>query len=395
MTVLSAETVERAYNIIAALLFLTYSLFIIGYFILPDYNLQYKFYIRPLHILVLPSIVMLTAAFKEIKDHRIFILIIAYMLYMVASGLWSTPFELYRFGQKLATAVYILSFIILTHFLRSWYQAGFDRMLRFSVLVAAVSASVSLFVFYSDHAFPSARVTGLGSLTNVNEFANVYGVYALLAMAYGLKASSLREMALYLFLVMVFAGFIWFAQSRTAFVALFMALFFLVMAGGRQEKFKLMLLVATAAGVFGLAFPELVEQAWIRGGGTRPLIWQEFLKDVVHTPIFGRGINTEVNYDIGVEHFSRAHNAYIQALWNGGVIGLGLLLLLIASACRQAWRLGRERGDFVILGILLFAIGVMLTGVDTLVERPREQWMLFWFPLALLISYQSMDRQRS
>jgi hypothetical protein len=27
--------------------------------------------------------------------------------------------------------------------------------------------------------------------------------------------------------------------------------------------------------------------------------------------------------------------------------------------------------------------------VDTLIERPRDQWMLFWFPLALLISYQS------
>jgi O-antigen ligase len=268
-------------------------------------------------------------------------------------------------------------------------------MLRFTVLVAAVSAGVSLLVFYSDHAFPSARVTGLGSLTNVNEFANVYGVYALLAMAYGLKSPLLRERTLYFFLVIVFIGFIWFAQSRTAFVVLSMALFFLVMTGGRQEKFKWMVLVIAAVGVFGLVFPELVEQAWIRGGGVRPLIWQAFLKDVAQTPIFGQGIITEVNYDIGVAHFARAHNAYIQAFWNGGVIGLGLLLLLIVRACWQAWRLGSERGDFVVLSILLFAMGVMLTGVDTLVDRPREQWILFWFPLALLISYQSTDRQVS
>jgi len=26
--------------------------------------------------------------------------------------------------------------------------------------------------------------------------------------------------------------------------------------------------------------------------------------------------------------------------------------------------------------------------MDTLIDRPREQWMLFWLPLALLFSYQ-------
>lgn len=395
MTVFSAETVQRAYKIIAGLLFLSYSLFMIGYFILPDYNLQYKLYVSPLLFLALPGIAILAAAFREIKDHPVFQLIIVYMLYMVASGLWSTPFELYRFGQKLALAGYILSFIILTHFLRSWYQVGFDRMLRFSVLVAAVAASVSMLVFYNDHPFPSARVSGLGSLTNINEFANIYGVYALLAMGYGLKAAFLRERALYLFLVIIFISFIWFGQSRTAFVSLFIALFFLAITGGRQEKFKLIVLLVSAVGVFGAIFPELVEQAWIRGEGLRPLIWQAYLKDAVQTPIFGQGIISEVSYDIEGYSFGIAHNSYIQVLWHGGAIGLGLFLLLIASACRQAWRLGKEQGDFVVLGMLLFTMCAMLTGVDTLVDRPRDQWMLFWFPLALLISYQATDRQAS
>jgi hypothetical protein len=38
--------------------------------------------------------------------------------------------------------------------------------------------------------------------------------------------------------------------------------------------------------------------------------------------------------------------------------------------------------------MLLFVAATMMTGVDTLIERPRDQWMLAWFPLALIISYQ-------
>ena len=390
-------SVERAYKIIAALLFLNYSVFMVGYFFFPDYNLQYKYFIRPLHILVLPGIFILWAAFWEVKNHPIFQLAILYMLYMLVSGFWSMPFEWYKFGQKSALVVYILSFIILTHFIRTWYPDGFDRMLRFSIVFAAVSAIVSLLWFYQDHPFPSARVTGIGSLTNVNEFANVYGVYALLAMAYGLKAAVPRHRAFYFSLVIIFLTFIWFGQSRTAFVSLFVALLFLVISNREQKKIKLLMLLVSTGLLLGAAFPELLEKAWIRGSGPRPLIWKQFLTDVAQAPILGQGLISQVSYHISGENFSTAHNAYLQALWSGGAIGLALFLMLLVSACRQAWRLGQEHGDFAILSILLFSAGVMFTGVDTLVDRPREQWMLFWFPLALLISYQitgSRDYQR-
>lgn len=32
----------------------------------------------------------------------------------------------------------------------------------------------------------------------------------------------------------------------------------------------------------------------------------------------------------------------------------------------------------------------MLTSVDDVIAQPREQWMVFWFPLALLISYRAI-----
>jgi hypothetical protein len=37
----------------------------------------------------------------------------------------------------------------------------------------------------------------------------------------------------------------------------------------------------------------------------------------------------------------------------------------------------------------------MQTGVNGLITRPRDQWMVFWFPLALLISFQTPSRRLS
>jgi hypothetical protein len=55
----------------------------------------------------------------------------------------------------------------------------------------------------------------------------------------------------------------------------------------------------------------------------------------------------------------------------------------------QCLVLGRQRGDYSIFCVLVFAACALMTGVDSLIERPRDQWMLFWFPLALILSYQS------
>ena len=51
---------------------------------------------------------------------------------------------------------------------------------------------------------------------------------------------------------------------------------------------------------------------------------------------------------------------------------------LHASEGRHFVRSTRDRFDLL-----------QMTGVDTLIDRPRDQWMLFWFPLALLLAHQA------
>jgi len=67
-----------------------------------------------------------------------------------------------------------------------------------------------------------------------------------------------------------------------------------------------------------------------------------------------------------------------------------LLLLVLLVAFRHALAFGRQQGDYTVFCMLIFVVCTMMTGVDTLIDRPRDKWMLFWFPLGLLLSYQAL-----
>jgi O-antigen ligase len=191
---------------------------------------------------------------------------------------------------------------------------------------------------------------------------------------------------------MAIAAFIcvmWFGQSRTAFVALLIALLGLI---GLTSKKQSMLYAASFALLLGLlllTFPEVLEGALQRGLGLRPLIWEGVWDEAKSTPFFGQGFISPVSVEVAGHIFETAHNAFLQLFWQGGGVGVMMFLLVLAVAFRHAWSRGQQQGDFSIFCILVFAVCTMMTGVDTLIDRPRDQWLLFWFPLALLLSYQS------
>lgn len=368
-------------------LLIAYGLFTCGYFFFEDYSDHYRFFAR----IVFPlGLFVFLPALRQIYRHRVFQAIIAYMAYLLLTGLWHEPVDWYRLGQKATISVYIVSFITITYFLVQWNRRLFERLLQLCVLIAALAAATSFVVFYAEHPFPGERLVGLGALTNVNEFSNVYGVFGLLAMGFALRTANLSYRVLLLATIAIFLCYAWFGQSRTAFVSLIFAL--LVMVAMTVQDKKLLYVAMAVLGVFAAAlvtlFPDTVEQAVLRGRGLRPQIWSSTWEQALATPLAGHGLTSTLSVQLGRQLFETAHNAYLQVFWHGGIIGLCLHLCLLMAALRCAWSLGRQRADYTVLCMLLFVTATMMTGVDTLIERPRDQWMLAWFPLALIISYQ-------
>lgn len=373
------------------LLLFAYGIFMCGYFIFQDYSDHYRFFARYVFPL---GLFVLAPGLKGLWQQPLFQILLAYLGYLLLSALWSDPLDWYRLGQKFTISVYLLSFIAITRYLVQWNPDLYQRLLQLCAVVAGVAALTSLILFYQAHSFPGERLEGTGSLTNINEFSNVYGIFALLAMGFALQTRRVAHKILFLAAIGVFLSVAWFGQSRTAFVSMIITLLALTILTLPEKKGWYTALLAVLVGTLVLLFPDPVEQALLRGQGLRPQIWAGIWEQAWSAPIAGHGLIAEVSVKAGSLAFATAHNAYLQAFWHGGIIGLSLFLLLLGCAALKAWSWGRQRQEFSVFCMLVFTACAMMTGVDTLIERPRDQWMLFWFPLALLFSYPGMTRSR-
>lgn len=380
------DTLKRAFPFV---LLCAYGLFTCGYFFLEDYSGHYRLFAR---FVFLFGFFVLFSGIRENYRHPLFQVMAIYIFYMLLSGLWATQMDWFRLGQKTTISIYIISFITIMYFLVQWNHVLFERMLQVCILVAAAAAMISIVVFYQDNAFPGTRMEGLGALSNVNEFSNVFGVFGLLALGFALRAPTQGGKLLLLGAVAIFLSYAWFGQSRTAFVSMIIAM--VILAGLTRKRKRSLLVAIVAAALFGalmlILFPDTSEQAFLRGMGLRPQIWAGTWSEAVLTPLFGHGLTSDIAVKVGGNVFETSHNAYLQAFWQGGLVGLGLLLLVLLVGFRYALSFGRRQGDYTIFCMLIFVVCTMMTGVDTLIDRPRDKWMLFWFPLGLLLSYEAL-----
>jgi O-antigen ligase len=375
---------DQLKRVLYFLLLAAYGVFLCSYFIFRDYSDPYRFFARVVFVL---GVFALFGSFREFWRHTLFRVLAVYMLYLLLSGFWSDPLDWYRLGQKLTISIYLLSFFAITHFLIHWNGKWYQHMLQICVFVAAVAAATSLLEFYRNNPFPDTRLAGIGSLTNTNEFANVFGIFALLAMGFALQARKLVCKLPFLLAIAMFICFVWFGQSRTAFFSLIATLLVLVGLVLKERGVLYAAILAGLTGTLAFGFPDVMEEALLRGPGLRPDIWAQIWDDAKAAPLAGHGLISPISIEAGGEFFGTAHNAYLQVFWQGGVIGLGLFLVVLAIAFRYAWLRGRQLGDYTVFCMLVFTSCIMMTGVDTLIARPRDQWMLFWLPLAMLLGY--------
>jgi len=367
------------------LLLAAYGGFLSCYFFLADYSSPYRYFARLLFVL---GLFVIYPGIKGSWKHPVFLALAAYMGWLLLSGFWSTPLDWFLLGQKVTIALYLIAYIAITYYLVAQRGDLFERMLQVCTLVAAASALYGIVHFYSANPFPGTRLEGTGSLTNSNEFAAVYGVYAILAANFALRCEDIACKTLFVLAVAIVICFAWFGQSRTVLFGLLVTLWVLTLTTLKEKKALVLMLPVFLITALALVFQDTTEGAWQRGLGLRPQIWAALWQQALATPLAGHGLISPVAVEVDGKLYQNAHSAYLQVFWQGGIIGLGLFLGLLVTALRHAWRLGTERGDYVILSLFVFAAIAFTTDMDTLIARPREQWLLFWLPLALLVSQQ-------
>jgi len=274
--------------------------------------------------------------------------------------------------------------VVATVLLRQRWPQLFAGMLRSLSFLVAVAALISLVLWYRD---PTAgpRLIGIGILENPNPSGYVYAVFAVMNLAYVLECQGrfwLR--ALHALAVLGLCVFVLFTYSRGALLALAAAC--LVFFIGRRSRSAIVVTVVLGVSIFLVYhyFPQ-VDAALGRGVGVRPDIWRIVLSRIAEAPLLGHGYLTDQFVQVRATSLF-AHNAYLASLRDGGVVGGLLMLVMLGMACFQAWRVGRTSGDYRYLALLVLALVCMTFDTDRLLTRPRELWLVLWWPLALVLS---------
>jgi len=372
----------------------TYFAFMLGFFFIPNAVDQYKFYSLAVFI---PALALLPRMARRIGSDRLLLAILAYLLWMLLSSFWSEPFVAGDFFKTLRLVAYLVVFVLLTAYAANRNPVLFARGAGALSLAAAVAAIVSVPLWYAHQPFPDSRIIGMGTLDNPNPSSFAYGFFALLSCQLALGHDTVTRRRLFILGTLVLGGFVVLTRSNTGILAtvLSIALLLLLHHRGRLLYLATGILVACGAIMFLAYSIGILDSPMDSGLSQRIPIWQTVIGQIEQAPLIGNGYQKHllIHADGSPELANYAHSALLASFRDGGLIGVGLHLLVLGIALVTAVRHFRQDADPVFLAYLLFGFVCMLADTDQLVTRPRELWIIFWLPLAVMIAWR-VSRQR-
>jgi hypothetical protein len=361
---------------------LTYGIFLLGFFYAPTMPQHYEYY----YWAVLPPALLLApTGLALLRRSPLFWLVLSYAAYMLVAGLWSEPFVPEQFLQHSKSILYVLSFLLVTVVLDQSLPVPFELLFKLLCATVATAAVIAIVIWYPPAEFPETRLTGLGRMEYIIRSAYAFGFFGIVALVYVVRtpAPALRSafaIGVALCLVCVFL-----AQSRAGLLAFVLAA--LIVIGPRHPRRGLALLLGFAglAALIWVTLPSYVNSMF-RGMTNRSDIWASTISTTLDAPVLGLGSLSDPSVALPVKTFIHAHSAFVASFRDGGLVGLGLLLAVLAYACVAAIRVARASGDWRYIAFLVYGIVCIVWNDDRLFVRPVELWLYIWLPLGFVMS---------
>lgn len=389
---LSLPDRERRWSLPNAV-FVTYTLFIAGFFFVPNAVDNYKFYVVAVF---LPGLFLLRGTLQTCLRSPIWLSLLAYLAYMMLSSVWSEHFSFDALWRDIRYAAYLLSFILLTLYWFERRRSLPDAIMDAVALLVIGMAAISIIAFEDLAQLPrltQERMMGFGITDNPNPSAFIYGFFGVIALDYARRHPGTARAYLSAAGVLVIAAFVVLTQSNTGLVALVTASTLLVLLDRRPVRpIVVMALILGVLAVISLAWSYgLISAETDHGFRNRLPIWENILQQWQSAPVFGYGYQqTLVLLPNGKPSIiNYAHSAFLSTLRDGGLVGLGMLFVVFGLALRAALNMVYREHRARYLCLFAFGLICMLTDTDQLVTRPRELWIILWLPLAFLIAYEA------
>ena len=316
----------------------------------------------------------------------------ALILYFALSSLWVTgPVER-------STAVVALHALATATFTLAVTRV-FDRRLldlfRRIVIAAAVSiTTISIIAWVFGRTYHTGRLYSAIHFEHPNLFAQYLGFAFLLALSRILQTGAYRHTPVRMVLpAATLALGLVLTRGRGVMLAVGVAaLFGIAVRRGRGPTLRMAAVVAIVLALVLLTGPTFVGFIQ-RGDAGRIEIWKTLMARTADRPLIGAGLNArdDVVFPRGSAEFPdgftvpHVHSALVGAVYFGGLIGLGLLILLVVLAVRNGLRNAREDGEWDPLILLVFGLICLIVDGNRLVSEPHlSSWLLFWLPLGLI-----------
>ncbi len=340
---------------------------------------------------VLTLLVLFRASqWSDIARTDLFLLIAALLLYLSLSVFWSSEWELRDFGSQFVRFLLVCSFVIGVAEVR--LRGQIQRWLRRTMTL--VGGGVILAAVINHVVWPpeDGRLNGLGQLDTHVIAALIYGIVAVLALQ-----AVLREQAIFwritgVVTILIAAYAIWGSDSRNAWVSVVFGLAVLLLAerlADRQRFVTSIVSVALLGGAILVALFSVESTRALllpRGTSFRPEIWDLAMARILDGHLlFGLGINTPSDFNLGVTQILHPHNIYLSVMYQGGLFGLGLFVLVIWKTLRELLLHYEEADAKLALGILAVALPAYLLDGHELLDKIGSTWFLIWLPVAIAV----------
>ncbi|MCL8315597.1 O-antigen ligase family protein [Enterobacter cloacae subsp. cloacae] len=309
----------------------------------------------------------------------------AFLLYFSLSNLWAESSHL---SSAISHSFYL--FIFLCLYRQCELQERKKYIIGAAYLGIVALTILTLVYVNKDHIFQNR-------LSRAFPFSpdNVIDLGGYMALGILLSAILVRETRNYWFYIPVplLLVCLILTQSRGPFLSMIVAAIVAFLCKPKWN-FKLLagsLIVLLAIGsilYFSGFFDIFIKRAEesTRAGSVRFGIWQHAFEVAKQKMIFGWGFNKELEFINGYgQPVTTTHSLYLATFLKGGVVGLLLLLSMILFAGRQCLRhlAANHKAE---IAVIVFALMFYVTQGMFVISNPREYWVLFWLPLAIIFS---------
>jgi len=326
-------------------------------------------------------------------------LALIYGAYATTSTLWSPAPRFFFFGYHL---LFLAVWLAGAAWLARRKQLNIERIYVVMIAVGALASVINLAIFYADRPL-TARLfpTSWGVLRHPNGLGFIFSITFAMAYVQWLKSKGLKQDLFWLGLMLLNLLPVLASQSRGAWIAFVITMTVAFFLGPKNpSKMWAHALLAVVVGLVVWTqwdFIGKILNSRVSAPTYREQLWPYMIETTAKEQLlFGEGLVktsriSPPDSTLG-RPFEHGHNAYVDAFYRTGLVGLLLMLIHLGYVLRHWTR------DPRLLPLFLW---ILFACIFSLFDNPgffwylEFMWFVYWIPAGLIAALVMAEKQKS